>query len=78
MSTIKFSSPDGLSLIADEHLSRRRHGMGGDDVQELALRQLRMLLLDGATSAPTAPVDSAYCDGLRERVRHGSAGGTQG
>jgi antitoxin ParD1/3/4 len=31
--------------------------------------QLRGLLLDGAASAVTAPVDRAYFDGLRERAR---------
>jgi antitoxin ParD1/3/4 len=31
--------------------------------------QLRGLLLAGASSAPTAPVNEAYFEGLRERVR---------
>jgi antitoxin ParD1/3/4 len=31
--------------------------------------QLRNLLLAGASSAPTAPVNENYFEGLRERVR---------
>jgi antitoxin ParD1/3/4 len=31
--------------------------------------QLRNLLLAGASSAPTAPVDETHFEGLRERVR---------
>jgi antitoxin ParD1/3/4 len=31
--------------------------------------QLRNLLLAGASSAPTAPVDETYFEGLRKRVR---------
>ena len=30
--------------------------------------QLRELLLNGASSAPTAPVNETYFDGLRDRV----------
>lgn len=33
--------------------------------------QLRSLLLGGASSAPTAPVNEAYVEVLRKRVRGG-------
>jgi antitoxin ParD1/3/4 len=32
-------------------------------------QRLRKLLLDGATSPPTAPADKAYFEALRERIR---------
>ena len=34
---------------------------------------LRRLLLDGAATAPTEPVDEGYFDGLRDRVRSRAA-----
>jgi antitoxin ParD1/3/4 len=37
-------------------------------------RHLRRLLLEGASSAPTEPLDETYFDGLRERVRRLRAG----
>lgn len=38
------------------------------------MSRLRALLLDGASSAPTAPVDGAYFDDLRARVSGRTAG----
>jgi antitoxin ParD1/3/4 len=40
--------------------------------------QLRDLLLAGAASAPTAPVDAVYFEALRERVCKAAKSGAQG
>ena len=39
------------------------------ELSEQERLQLRGLLLAGASSAPTKPVDGAYFDGLRKKVR---------
>lgn len=67
----------------DEQVSRRGHGTSSEYVRELIRKDqdgqpLRRLSLDGAASAPAAPVDAAYFKGLRGRVRQGPEDGTQG
>ncbi|HCN69563.1 MAG TPA: type II toxin-antitoxin system ParD family antitoxin, partial [Candidatus Accumulibacter sp.] len=42
------------------------------------LLQLRGLLLAGAASAPLAPADPAYFEGLRDRVRKAAKDGAHG
>jgi antitoxin ParD1/3/4 len=80
MSTMNISLPDSLKTFVDEQVSQRGYGTSSEYMRELIRRdqgrlQLRGLLLAGASSAPTAPVNEAYFDGLRERVR--SAGKTR-
>ena len=58
----------------DEQVSQRGYGTSSEYVRELIRRdqdrlQLRSLVLAGASSAPTAPVNETYFEGLRERVR---------
>nr|MBS0019025.1 type II toxin-antitoxin system ParD family antitoxin [Gammaproteobacteria bacterium] len=74
MTTMNISLPDSLKAFVDEQVSQRGYGTSSEYVRELIRRdqdrlQLRNLLLAGASSAPTAPVNEAYFDGLRERVR---------
>ncbi|MDZ4349557.1 MAG: type II toxin-antitoxin system ParD family antitoxin [Xanthomonadaceae bacterium] len=74
MSTMNISLPDSLKSFVDEQVSQRGYGTSSEYVRELIRRdqdrlQLRNLLLVGASSAPTAPVDATYFEGLRERVR---------
>lgn len=74
MSTMNISLPDKLKSFVDEQVSQRGYGTSSEYVRELIRKdqdrqQLRGLLLAGATSAPTAPVDGAYFDTLRARVR---------
>jgi antitoxin ParD1/3/4 len=57
-------------------VQQRGYGTSSEYVRELIRRdqdrqQLRGLLLAGAASAPTAPVDAAYFDALRRRARRG-------
>ena len=74
MSTMNISLPDTLKSFVDEQVSQRGCGTSSEYVRELIRRdqdrlRLRNLLLTGASSAPTAPVNENYFEGLRERVR---------
>ena len=74
MSTMNISLPDSLKAFVDEQVSQRGYGTSSEYVRELIRRdqdrlQLRNLLLVGASSAPTAPVNETYFEGLRGRVR---------
>lgn len=73
MSTMNISLPETLKTFVDVQVSQRGYGTSSEYVRELIRRdqgrlQLRELLLNGASSAPTAPVNGTYFDGLRERV----------
>ena len=74
MSTMNISLPDSLKAFVDEQVSLRGYGTSSEYVRELIRSdhdrlQMRKLLLAGASSAPTKPVDETYFEGLRERVR---------
>jgi antitoxin ParD1/3/4 len=74
MSTMNISLPESLKSFVDEQVSQRGFGTSSEYVRELIRKDqdrlhLRNLLLEGASSAPTAPADSAYFNALRERVR---------
>jgi len=71
---MNISLPDSLKAFVDEQVSLRGYGTSSEYVRELIRRdqdrlQLRNLLLTGASSAPTAPVNEIYFEGMRERVR---------
>lgn len=71
---MNISLPDSLKSFVDEQVAERRYGTSSEYVRELIRKdrdrqQLRGLLLAGAGSASGAPVDSAYFDSLRDRVR---------
>lgn len=74
MATMNISLPDALKAFVDEQVVGRGYGASSEYVRELIRRDqdrhhLRALLLDGAASAPAAPADDAYFDGLRARTR---------
>ena len=74
MSTMNISLPERLKAFVDEQVAGGGFSTSSEYVRELIRRDqgrlhLRGLLLEGASSASTAPVDRAYFDGLRERVR---------
>ena len=76
MSTMNVSLPATLKSFVDEQVNQRGYGTSSEYVRELIRRdqsrqQLRNLLLVGASSTPSPPVDAAYFEGLRERVRCG-------
>jgi antitoxin ParD1/3/4 len=73
MSTMNISLPDSLKSFVDEQVTQRGYGTSSEYVRELIRKdadilRLRGMLLQGAASAPTAPVDAGYFAALRERV----------
>ena len=74
MSTMNISLPETLKSFVDEQVNQRGYGTSSEYVRELIRKDqdrqhLRGLLLAGAASAPTAPVDADYFESLRDRVR---------
>ena len=75
MSTMNISLPETLKSFVDEQVNQRGYGTSSEYVRELIRKDqdrqhLRGLLLVGAASAPTSPVDGDYFDALRDRVRN--------
>ena len=73
MSTMNISLPDTLKAFVDQQVSMRGYGTSSEYVRELIrkdqdMQRLREMLLDGASSGATAPVDAGYFQGLRDRV----------
>ena len=70
---MNISLPDTMRSFVEEQVSARGYGTSSEYVRELIRRDqdrqhLQELLLEGAASAPTAPVDASYFEGLRKRV----------
>ena len=77
MGTMNISLPDSMREFVDKQVSARGDGTRSEYVRELIRKDqdrqhLRALLLEGAASAPTAPVDADYFEGLRKQVREQS------
>lgn len=76
MSTMNISLPDALKSFVDDQVSQRGYSTSSEYVRELIRKdqdrqQLRGLVLAGAESAPTAPVNGDYFESLRAKVRKG-------
>lgn len=72
---MNISLPETLKAFVDEQVIHRGYGTSSEYVRELIRKDqdrnlLRGILLEGAASVSTAPVDAAYFDTLRDRV-HG-------
>ena len=83
MSTMNISLPGTLQSFVDEQVSQRGFGTSSEYVRELIRKDqdrlhLRGLLLAGAATAPAAPADGVYFEGLRDRVRTVAKAGAQG
>lgn len=83
MTTMNISLPDGLKAFVDQQVSRRGYGTSSEYVRELIRKdqdrvKLHGLLMAGASSAPSDPVDQGYFDDLRQRVRSGAKLGAKG
>lgn len=78
MTTMNISLPDALKAFVDQQVSTRGYGTSSEYVRELIrkdqdVQRLREMLLDGAGSAATGPVDAGYFRSLRERVTQRTA-----
>ncbi|WP_086084500.1 type II toxin-antitoxin system ParD family antitoxin [Rhizobium etli] len=74
MGTTNISLPDNLKHFADQQVAGRGYGTSSEYARELIRldkdrQQLRNLLLEGASSETTGPIDTSYFDSLRERAR---------
>lgn len=83
MSTMNISLPESLKSFVDEQVGERGYSTSSEYVRELIRKdqdrqRLRGVLLAGAATAPASPVDSAYFEGLRERVRRAPKSASQG
>src|SRR3546814_5962570 len=63
MSTMNISLPAALKAFVDQQVNMRGYGTSSEYVRELIrkdqdIQRLREMLLDGASSTPTAPVRS--------------------
>ena len=80
---MNISLPDALKSFVDEQVNQGSYGTSSEYVRELIRKdqdrlKLRGLLLAGAASAPTAPAESAYFEGLRDRVRKAAKASARG
>jgi antitoxin ParD1/3/4 len=83
MSTMNISLPNTLKTFVDEQVRQGSYGTSSEYLRELIRKDkdrlyLRSLLVAGAVSAPAGVADTAYFDGLRERVRKTTAVGAHG
>ncbi|MER9330481.1 MULTISPECIES: type II toxin-antitoxin system ParD family antitoxin [unclassified Mesorhizobium] len=74
MSTMNVSLPESLKHFVDQQVTDRGYGTSSEYVRELIRHDqdrqlLRGLLLEGASSAPGAPVDDGYFAMLRKRAQ---------
>ncbi|MFM0197856.1 type II toxin-antitoxin system ParD family antitoxin [Paraburkholderia strydomiana] len=74
MTTMNISLPNSLKDYVDEQVGEGGYGTSSEYVRELIRKdqdrkRLRAMILQGATSGLTAPVDAAYFESLRARVR---------
>jgi antitoxin ParD1/3/4 len=74
MSTMNVSLPDELRSYVDEQVRRGAYGSTSEYVRDLIRRdkdrqQLRLALLDGASSNPGPIADASYFTALRSRIR---------
>ena len=71
---MNISLPESLKSFVDEQVASRGYGTSSEYVRELIRKdqdrqRLRTLLLAGASSPEREPVDGAYFEALRGRVR---------
>jgi antitoxin ParD1/3/4 len=82
MSTMNISLPEALKSFVDDQVDQRDFGTASEYLRELIRRdqdrvRLRGLLLEGASSKPTAPAGKPYFQALRARVAGASRAGTR-
>jgi antitoxin ParD1/3/4 len=75
---MNISLPDSLKQFVDQQVAGRGYGTSSEYVRELIRhdkdrQHLRDLLLEGASSETTEPVDATYFDSLRARASQPSS-----
>jgi len=70
---MNISLPDGLKGFVDQQVAQRGFATSSEYVRELIRRdqdreKLRRLLLEGASSPATAPIDESYFSDLRSQI----------
>ena len=78
MATMNISLPDSLKSFIDDQVADNGFGTSSEYIRSLVRKEqqverLRALLLEGAMSGPGEPVDEAYFERLRQRVRDARA-----
>lgn len=73
MSTMNISLPEGLKAFVDEQVAQRGFGTSSEYVRELIRKDqdratLRGLLLAGAESLSSQPVNEEYFASMREQI----------
>jgi antitoxin ParD1/3/4 len=76
---MNISLPEALKDFVDEQVNERGYGTSSEYVRELIRKdkdrmRLRGLLLAGAESTQTKPVDKAYFENLRRRAKSAKPG----
>ena len=76
---MNISLPETLRSFVDQQVASRGFGTSSEYVRELIRKdqdrqRLRLLLIEGAETAPSQPIDDAYFDDLRDRARRRTAG----
>ncbi len=79
MSTMNISLPGSLRVFVDAQVTDRGYATSSEYVRALIRRDqdrlmLRDLLIEGAASELSEPVDQIYFEGLRQQVRARKAG----
>lgn len=78
MATMNISLPDALKAFVDQKVAEGAYSTSSEYVRNLIRKEqdrekLRRLLLEGANSPLTAPVDDAYFEGLLTEARRRAA-----
>ena len=79
MSTMTVSLPEALKDYVEQQVEARGFGTSDEYVRELIRRdrdrqRLRSALLEGAASAPGAPADDGWFEGLRRKAGEPTTG----
>jgi len=78
MATMNISLPDSMKQFVDEQVATRGFGTSSEYVRQLIRREadierFRALILEGAASPLGPPVDDAYFERLRQRIKDRAA-----
>jgi antitoxin ParD1/3/4 len=78
MATMNISLPDSMKAFVDAEVAERGYSTSSEYVRDLIrreadLKRLRDMIQEGLDSPLEGPMDAAYFDDLRRRIRERSA-----